>query len=249
MSVDVGCKRRRYLKLRARFVTALLSIIVVASVGVAVSGTGGEDSGKDVPSVPGPGDSVLVVGDSWSAGRSAEPGYGYVDLLTDRYGWDTTVDAESGTGYVEVRGQTGSVFASRIRQIDTSVNPQLVILQGGLNDEGVAGARLRRAVSDAIDAATSRFPAAKVVLLGPSAPRWPVAKGIGLVSEEIAEVAKSTGLEYISPLDQHWVTTENFYAFIDEATSHPSDQGHSIFADHVARNLERIYESQQQPGL
>lgn len=106
---------------------------------------------------------VLVFGDSWTYGSAATvPTLGYAYLLADLLGGETIVDGVRGSGYLKP-GLDGPTFGERIAALDPSATPDLVIIQGSINDraQGVAG--YRDAVNAAWDTLTATYPEAAIV--------------------------------------------------------------------------------------
>src|SRR5690606_39017085 len=77
---------------------------------------------------------VLVFGDSWTWGQSAvDRTRGYAYVLGRERGWNVTVDGVRGSGYLRP-GIDGGTFGERIAALDPALDPDLVIIQGSIND-------------------------------------------------------------------------------------------------------------------
>ena len=109
---------------------------------------------------------VLVFGDSWTYGSAASlPTLGYAYVLGERLGWETTVDGVRGSGYLKP-GPDGGSYGERIAALDPALDPDLVIVEGSINDRRLPATGYRDAVA-AWDALAALYPEAAIVILGP----------------------------------------------------------------------------------
>ncbi|HZJ06364.1 MAG TPA: SGNH/GDSL hydrolase family protein [Nocardioidaceae bacterium] len=112
---------------------------------------------------------ALFFGDAFTAGAvAAKPAtQGFASVTASDLGWTKPViDGEAGTGYVQA-GQTGATYLQRFRELELPVQPEVVVLEGTINDQAAAPELLRTAVSQLIAEARGRYPAAEIVLFGP----------------------------------------------------------------------------------
>lgn len=185
---------------------------------------------------------VLVFGDSWTYGAAAStPDLGYAFVLADLTGGETIVDGEPASGYLR-EGHLGNTFGTRIAALDPGLDPDLVIVQGSINDRKLDASRYREAVTDAWDALSALYPDAAIVVLGPAPHALPIAKGTARIDRDLGELAASRGWWYISPIERGWITEDNYLAVIDvdAGRRHPSDEGHRYLAEQVAAALEEL---------
>lgn len=190
--------------------------------------------------MPPSGSSVFVIGDSWSVGYSADPGAGYVDYLRNMSGWNITANAQSGTGYTAVLADTGAPFIDRVGDLPAE-SPALVVVQGGLNDEWQGSGDVHARAGDLIAALRERYDGVEIALVGPSTATLPVSDTLRSIDSQLRTVARnSTGVVYVSPLSDEWVTESNFANFIDEATGHPSNSGHEEYARRLWEALNAL---------
>lgn len=185
---------------------------------------------------------VLVFGDSWTYGSAAsEPTLGYAYLLGDLLGGRTTVDGVRGSGYLKP-GIDGPAFGERIAALDPSLDPDLVIIQGSINDrlQGVQG--YREAVTAAWDALAVTYPDATIVVLGPAPHELPVGDATARIDQDLAALAGGRGWWYISPVQAEWITEQNYLAVIDVdlGNRHPSTDGHRYLAEKVDAALAEL---------
>ena len=77
---------------------------------------------------------MLIFGDSWTYGSAANaPELGYAYVLGGTLGWETIVNGVRGSGYLKP-GLDGGTFGERIAALDPALDPDLVIVQGSIND-------------------------------------------------------------------------------------------------------------------
>lgn len=180
---------------------------------------------------------LLVFGDSWTYGSAATvPTDGYAYVLGRSLGWETVVDGVRGSGYLKP-GIDGGAFGERIAAFDPALDPDLVIVQGSINDRRLPATGYRDAVTSAWDALAARFPDAQVVVLGPAPQVLPVEKATARIDADLGELAAARGWWYISPLRENWITPDDYAALIDTSEigrDHPSTAGHAYLAERVA---------------
>ncbi|WP_239065901.1 SGNH/GDSL hydrolase family protein [Microbacterium hibisci] len=192
---------------------------------------------------------VLVFGDSWVYGSAANvPTLGFAYLLADRLGVETVVDGVRGSGYLRP-GIDGPAYGERIAALDPALAPDVVLVEGSINDRRAYPAGYREAVTAAWDALAAKFPDADVVILGPSPQVLPVESATREIDADLGEMAAARGWWYISPIADDWITTANYLDVIDTGPvgrDHPSTAGHAYLADRVAGALERL---EEQPAI
>lgn len=192
---------------------------------------------------------VLVFGDSWVYGSAATvPTLGFAYLLADELGVETVVNGVRGSGYLKP-GLDGPAYGERIAGLDPALDPDLVIVEGSINDRRLYPDGYRDAVTAAWDALEARYPEADIVILGPSPQVLPVETATQEIDNELSELAGARGWWYISPLAEDWITTANYLDVIDTGPigrDHPSTEGHAYLAQRVAAAVERM---EQQPAI
>ena len=142
---------------------------------------------------------VLVFGDSWTYGSAASlPTLGYAYVIGERLGWETTVDGVRGSGYLKP-GLDGGSYGERIAALDPALDPDLVIVEGSINDRRLAPTGYRDAVTAAWDALAALYPEATIVIMGPAPQVLPVQDATARIDADLAELAAARGWWYISP--------------------------------------------------
>jgi lysophospholipase L1-like esterase len=185
---------------------------------------------------------VLVFGDSWTYGSAATRSTeGYAYLLGPLLGGQTIVKGVRGSGYLKP-GIDGPTYGERIHALTPGLNPDLVVIQGSINDRKQGEAGYRDAVNAAWDSLTALYPDAQIVVLGPAPHELPVGEATARIDQDLAELAAVRGWWYISPVGQDWITTENYLDVIDVdlGRQHPSTAGHAYLAERVAGALAEI---------
>ncbi|GAA5096321.1 hypothetical protein GCM10025760_29670 [Microbacterium yannicii] len=186
---------------------------------------------------------VLVFGDSWVYGSAATvPTLGFAYLLADELGVETVVNGVRGSGYLKP-GLDGPAYGERIAALDPALDPDLIIVEGSINDRKLYPTGYRDAVTAAWDALEARYPEATIVVLGPSPQVLPVESATRAIDAELSELAAGRGWWYISPIAEDWITTANYLDVIDTGPigrDHPSTDGHAYLAGRVADAIERM---------
>ena len=185
---------------------------------------------------------VLVFGDSWTYGSAATvPTDGYAYRLARLIPGDTVVRGVRGSGY-QKPGLDGPDFLTRVAGLEQWIDPDLIILQGSINDRRSDAAAYPAAVNAVWDAMTAKYPDVPIVILGPAPHELPVGASTARIDRDLAELAAARGWWYISPVRERWITDENYLRLIDVGVGrkHPSDAGHAYLAEKVAAALERF---------
>lgn len=186
--------------------------------------------------------SVLVFGDSWTYGSAAsEPTLGYAYVLAGLIDGTTTVDGVRGSGYLKP-GIDGPTFGERIAALDPALDPDLVIIQGSINDRKEGETGYREAVRVAWDALSALYPQAQIVVLGPAPHELPVGAATRRIDTDLSAVAAERGWWYISPVREDWITESNYLDVIDVdfGRKHPSTPGHRYLAERLAADLAEL---------
>ncbi|MDN3494567.1 SGNH/GDSL hydrolase family protein [Planococcus sp. APC 4015] len=186
---------------------------------------------------------VLVFGDSWVYGSAAiEPTLGFAYVAGEALGWDTVVDGVRGSGYLKP-GLDGAAYGERIAALDPSLDPDLVVVEGSINDRLLYPDGYRDAVTAAWDALASTYPDARIVILGPAPQVLPVQKATARIDADLARMAGERGWWYISPIAEEWISAGNYSTVIDSGEigrNHPSTEGHAYLAERFADAVERL---------
>lgn len=188
------------------------------------------------------GSRVLFFGDSWTLGTSAEPATkGFVYLAAEALKLDATVVGVGGTGYLNKGPRSTGNFGDRLSQLHASLDPEIVVIQGSVNDITQPASALQAMAETTIKAFGDRFPAAQIVVVAPAPDKAPgLAPGIGNIDVMLANAAFDAGAKFISPWRDHWITDQNVSKIIDPETNHPSTAGHAILAERLVEGLRSL---------
>jgi lysophospholipase L1-like esterase len=188
---------------------------------------------------------VLIFGDSWVYGSAAVvPTEGFAYRLGASEGWDTVVNGVRGSGYLKP-GLDGGSYGERIAALDPALDPDLIIVEGSINDRRLPAKGYRDAVTAAWDALAAMYPAAAIVILGPSPQVLPVEPATARIDEDLRDLAALRGWWYVSPIADDWITTANYLEVIDTGLgrNHPSTAGHAYLAERMAESLDALAET------
>jgi lysophospholipase L1-like esterase len=193
----------------------------------------------DIAAPEGPPAAMVVLGDSWSAGYDADPAHTLAQDAADDLGMTSTVDAQSGTGYLTAPPGT-QPYPQRAAALALDDTARLVVLQGGSNDDGADPDSLSTAVSETVSAARRAFPRAQVVILGPGPDPWPITDRQRAVDTALGKEAARQAVPYISPMREGWFTAASIHTIIDPANAHPTLQGHELLGRLLAHDLRKL---------
>jgi lysophospholipase L1-like esterase len=181
--------------------------------------------------------SVLIFGDSWTYGSAAsDPTLGYAYVVAGVAGWATTVDGVRGSGYLKP-GIDGPDFGTRMAALDPALSPDLVIVQGSINDRRQDLGGYETAADAAWDTLAETYPSARIVILGPAPQVLPVEAATAQIDALLSGRAAARGWWYISPIRDEWITDANYLDVIDVSDvgrDHPSTAGHAYLAERLA---------------
>jgi len=214
---------------RARFAALVLSA-ACAGVGLTLVRAGGDElppycqrsaaeSTARAEVVTGHGRRVVVIGDSYSAGWGlADPARSWPSALPGQ----VHVDGFSGSGFSAVASSCGAVaYADRAPRA-VAARPDVVVVQGGLNDTDQPTAALRDGVRRLLAALRGQ----DVLVVGPpSAPAR--ARAAARVDLVVAEEAGRARVRYLSVLGLDLEYLED--------NLHLTEAGHRAFGRAVAR--------------
>jgi lysophospholipase L1-like esterase len=198
------------------------------------------------PLVLHPGDRVMVFGDSWVYGSAAiRPSLGFAYLLAGKLDVQTIVEGVRGSGYLRP-GIDGPDYGTRIENLDPTLDPSVIIVEGSINDRHLYPTGYRAAVTSAWDALHAKYPKAQIVILGPAPQVLPVETSTAEIDGTLRELAAARKWIYISPIAEQWITPSNYRDVIDTsatARDHPSTAGHEYLAKRLADDIRSLEQS------
>jgi hypothetical protein len=182
---------------------------------------------------------LVVIGDSWAAGLHADPQHALGQVAAADLGWGVTVDAVSGTGYVngddDERSYVDRIADLRPRRAD------IVVLQGGSNDRSEPSELFDLAVKTTLSLARDHFRGARRVLLGPGPDPLPVTDDQREVDRRLAALARTAGVDYISILQEGWISATSHVTALDPDNHHPTVAGQLYLGRRLAAALRHHY--------
>ena len=189
--------------------------------------------------VPGNGAKALFFGDSLTAGFAATPPtQGYAYLTGQALGWDYKVNGVNGTGYINAGGSKPGTYADRITALPADEGMRVVVIQGGLSDANQNLDTFPAAAGAAVDLLKEKYPAATVVVLGPTPASPAVDPPVSKINSMLQIIAAQKGLIYISPMTEKWVTVANSASVGDvPAISRPDTKGQLYLAQRTLAAL------------
>jgi lysophospholipase L1-like esterase len=186
----------------------------------------------DLPENP----AVLMFGDSFILGHGIENTRrpAYAEILAENMGWtNVRLNAVAGTGFAAA--STDGPYPDRLEAMGDDFTPDLVILQGSVNDIKPGDALVRAGVSRTLADIAERWPAAQTVIITPMtgvASYESLAKSYTGPALGKAHVIDATGPESWLPTDRPELRTEDEW--------HPSADGHAAVAAGLQAALEAL---------
>lgn len=180
--------------------------------------------------------SIYAIGDSWAAGLYSDAQHALIQDAADELGATATVDGESGSGYLIAPPGTRT-YPERAAAVPADTDADLVIVQGGSNDDIADLKALPAAVTRTVEGIRHSLPRATIVLLGPGPDPWPVSDVQRKVGDIIAAQGARLGVRVISPLQEDWFTAGDVDDIIDPVTAHPTVQGDAVLGADLAADL------------
>lgn len=184
-----------------------------------------EAASKRAGIVTGAGRTVLVVGDSWSAGwRLSDPAGAWATRLPGR----VFVDGFPGSGYSADASPCGAVsYADRVEGAVQRSAPDLVVVQGGLNDVDRSDAE----IVEGFDRVMAALASYDVVVVGPA--RAPSrARAVPRVHRLLERLCAERGVSYVGSTDLE-------LPYLDDRL-HLTAEGHRLFGEAVSERIAEL---------
>ncbi|MGI3779370.1 MAG: SGNH/GDSL hydrolase family protein [Janthinobacterium lividum] len=176
----------------------------------------------DLPAQP----RVLLVGDSYTEGWGADPTTrGFAYRIAEPLGWRLTRDGIGSTGYTNVGLKQQGTFAERLWRHPADAY-DLVVLQGGSNDERRSEAEITEAVDLTIRTVHRRYPGAQLLVMGPIEPYGTVTARRAKVTRVLTASTAKSSLLLIDPTAEHWFVTGDSVTLVNPAKGHPNNAGY-----------------------
>jgi lysophospholipase L1-like esterase len=211
-----------------------------------VVSTHGQQPGFAVPSIASMFDyrpTLLIVGDSF-AGGTGDPSFRpYPYLLGDRLGWNLTVDAQGGTGFVNAAGDgnsRGVPFIDRLARDGQTYNVDYVLIDGGRNDLGLQPAEVIPAADEYIKKVRSTWPKAKIIVILPSYVSADEASNYAAVSAGMTRSAEEVNAYVIDPVSEGWYRGKDLAPFLWNDGVHLNAPGNEYYASRIFDNMRAM---------
>jgi lysophospholipase L1-like esterase len=219
--------RRGRTAVRAWIAAGACVVLVAVVVVLAQQGRSGSTAGEGSRPV------VTFIGDSWTAGTGSESGRGYAAPAAERAGWTSHVLGISGTGYLQ--GTPGQDFAGRVGRA-AGTDPDVVVVQGSLNDDRSDPAALEPAVRNTLsDLRAAVGPGPVVLVIGASHTPGTDPATIESLNDAIGSAAETVGVRFVDPAEENWNDPADPTIWADPI--HPNDAGYRLVADRVSELL------------
>ncbi|MCW2809736.1 MAG: lipolytic protein family, partial [Friedmanniella sp.] len=225
---------------RRTAVSALAVLLLVAVLaGCAVVTPAGPADGATAPPPAASGVRALILGDSYTEGRGAVPlTEGYAYQVGARLGWDVTVSGVGGSGYLNPGPQLAGDYRTRLAA-QPATPMDVVVLQGSSNDSKYPLEQLVPAVQATVAAVRARYPAARLLILGPVALYGQPIPAVAAVHDQLRAYALAHDITFIDPIEEAWFVRGESRVVANPENGHPSNVGHARIADLFVRDVQR----------
>lgn len=181
---------------------------------------------------------VLLLGDSYTEGVGASPKTnGYAFKVAAPLGWTLTIDGKGGSGYNNPTTYGAGTYADRLVKQPADAF-DLVVLQGGSNDDRYDSVTVKPMIEKALNVVASRFPKAKLVVVGPSNPYGSANADRLRINDLLVSVLAPRSVPYVNPIAEKWFMPGDGSMFADAASGHPSNAGHAHLRSLFVRDMQ-----------
>lgn len=179
---------------------------------------------------------ALWIGDSYTAGAGGtSSATSEAEEASGMLGWHAAVDAEGGTGFVangHAANPSYEALPTRLVNDETTdPDPDVVVLDAGRNDHGVAPSKLRRTVVSYFDALAEAYPSSAVVVI---APYLMTSKPTDYLLQRrlLKQQAEAHGWAFVDPIGEGWIDPTSAKLVASDGV-HPDQAGQNYIADHL----------------
>jgi lysophospholipase L1-like esterase len=197
---------------------------------------------------------VMILGDSYTAGLpDVAPEQTFAADAARRLRWQAVIAGHYGSGFV-TPGRAHKTFAALFaEQLAWRPAPDMIVVSGGHNDWPHPYEQVRNAARQLLTEINTRWPASRLVLMGPLWGSDPPAKALQ-VRDALEEVAEELRVPFIDPLAEQWITGDihsgigNAPEYIRHDGTHPNAVGNRYFADRFIADLRKLGLTRPNPG-
>lgn len=213
-------------------VCALLAVLLLWAL---VPGPAAQAAAAPAPERAAP--TALFFGDSYFVGGGCSPdaSRGMAAVAARQLGYAPVVRGAGGTGFVQANVEYGiPPYLAQIRDGAFDVkDPALVVIEGGTNDIGRSVAKVKRNAAKVLGIAKSRFPGARIIVVGPMQTYGPWSD-TDRIRDVMKRVSRKQGLRFVNP--QKWTAGHDDWLCSDYV--HPTYPGHELLGARLAGALE-----------
>jgi lysophospholipase L1-like esterase len=217
-----------------------------AGTGRSAAGGGAEGGGGSGAAARAKAPVVMILGDSYTAGLpDVAPEQTFAAETARRLKWQLIIGGRYGSGFV-TPGRTRQTFAMLFdEQLAWRPAPDMIVVSGGHNDWPHSYEKVTTAARQLLTTIKRRWPASRLVLMGPLWGSDPPPKGLQ-VRDALQDVAGRLRVPFIDPLAEQWITGDihsgigNAPAYIRRDGTHPNPEGNRYFADRFITDLRKL---------
>lgn len=210
----------------------------------AAKGRGAAGGGRAPGSAKAP--VVMILGDSYTAGLpDVPPEQTFATDAARRLKWQLVIAGHYGSGFV-TPGRTQQTFGMLFEeQLAWRPAPDMIVVSGGHNDWPHSYDQVKHAASRLLNTIKRRWPASRLVLMGPLWGGDPPPKALQ-VRDALQATAGELRVPFIDPLAEQWITGDirsgigNAPAYIRRDGTHPNPAGNRYVADRFVTDLRTL---------
>jgi acyl-CoA thioesterase-1 len=183
---------------------------------------------------------VLFFGDSFTEGWGATPETeGYAYKIGPLMGWQVTVDGVGSTGFLSPGNKQQGTYQQRIEAEKYGDDFDLVVLQGGSNDQNVAG-DFTGALDSTVKAIHLKYPRAQLLILGPVNLGTVANANKVSLNEKMRDYAAANDIWFVNPIAQTWFPDSSRKLDENMTLFHPNAAGYAVMAAKLSDDLREI---------
>ena len=183
---------------------------------------------------------VLLMGDSYTEGWGADPtSKGYAFLIAGPLGWRLTRDGIGSTGYLNAGLKQQGTYPQRLWRHPADAY-DLVILQGGSNDEKAPEADIAKAVDLTVRTVHRRYPSAQILIMGPVTPYATIGSNRIKVNRVLTSYTTAHSLLLINPWAEQWFVKGDAATMVNPEKGHPNNLGYARIATLFIRDVKAL---------
>lgn len=179
---------------------------------------------------------VSVVGDQYTTGTKADSGAKseWPALLATALNAQVKTYAAAGAGFV-TKGSGGATLVTEASKVDPAST--VVVLFGGTNDQPVSSLTVASAATNAIKAAHTRAPKAKIVVVGPASGQATPPQSLTAIRDTLRVAANVQKAKWVDPISGGWLSSS---ASLTDGSGNPTNQGEKVLETQLRSALKGI---------